>query len=185
MVKRTQLHRYSLYNELPTQLEAYYCIRDLKTVLRYAAMGFNLSTFTKWEFTEKVLRKYGDFFSLGTFEKGKEPDRKLLLENQFKLTLLGRGWPKKIADSEKSASNMTQQSAVIIRGGDGAYIETATIAVNTALELLEEIYKQRQNTTLPYGVITPGSIISPDGLVKRLNKEGRVVFDFVENYQDE
>lgn len=185
VVKRTQLHRYSVFNELPTQLEAYYCIRDLKTVLRYAAMGFNLSTFTKYEFTERLLRKYGDFFSLGTFEKGKMPDRQMLLENQFKLTLLGRGWPKKIADSDKSVSNMTQQSAVIIRGGDGAYIETATIAINTALVLLEEIYRQQKNTTLPYGVITPGSIIPPEALVNRLNREGRVVVDFVENYQGE
>lgn len=181
-MKRTQLFRHSVLGELPTQLEAYYIIPHLSTVLRYALMGFNLQTFTKYKFTERLLCKYGGFFSLGTFQKGKSPDRAMLLENRFKLTLLGKGWPNAIADAEKRENNMTQQSAVILRGGDGAYIETATIAIQTALQLLEEIDAQKVKTTIPYGVVTPASIINAEALVGRLNKEGRVQVDFVEDY---
>ena len=184
VVKRTQLYRHSLFNELPTQHEAYYSIPDLKTIFGYALMGLNLNLFTKYEFTEKLLRKYGNFFSLGTFRKGKMPDRKMLLENNFKLTLVGKGWPKEIPDSSKNASNMTQKSAVILRGGDGAYIETATIAIQTALLLLEQIYRQKENNTIPYGVITPAcGIFEVEDLVNRLNKEG-ILVDFVEDYKE-
>lgn len=184
VVKRTQLYRYALFNELPVQMEAYYAIPDLKQLLRMMMLNFNLKLFTKYQFTEKLLKEYGHIFSMGLFKKNVFPNRDHLRENKFRLSLIGHGWPTSIPQLSMNEANMTKRSALIINGGDGAYTETATIAVQTALNLLDQISKQEINRTIPCGVITPASIIECELLVSKLIQEG-IQFNFIDNYTAE
>lgn len=177
VVSRSQMYRFSQLGEIPTQFEAYFCIPDLFTLFKLFLTNYNLQILTKSDFGNKILLEYSRFFSMGIFDKNERPLRKNLEENKFRITLIGKGWPKEV--TEQNRDNMTKCSAVTIDGGDLAYIDTSVIAVQTALILLDKI---RQNT-LPYGVLTPNSAIEEKELVPKLNQEG-IQFKFIPDYKN-
>ncbi|OTF77725.1 hypothetical protein BLA29_000651 [Euroglyphus maynei] len=167
VVIRSQMQRYSERGELPAQCEVYFSINNPMDILKLVAMNYNLKMLSRFEKGERLLLQYSSLLSFGTFERNVLPDRKALEANKFKFTLVGHGWPQGI--STFTGDTMTQTSAVIISGGDLAYIDTAKISVQTALALLEKL---QRNDNVHYGVITPAVAFEPEEIVSRLRNEG-------------
>lgn len=177
VVKRTQLYRHRFLNEPPVQFEAYLAVPSLKQLILTALMHRNVKLLSKWPWSERLLYEYAHIFSLGLFAKDAVPNHATLLDDRFQITFVGKGWPRGIADADRRADNMTKKSALLIRGGNLAYIDTATIAVHTALTLLKAFPQSR----IPFGVVTPASIIEPKQIIPSLVNDG-VLFDFIEDY---
>ncbi|KAH9501991.1 saccharopine dehydrogenase-like oxidoreductase [Dermatophagoides farinae] len=166
VVIRSQMQRYSERGELPAQCEVYFSLNNPIDILKLVAMNYNLQLLSRFEKGEQLLLQYSSLMSFGTFERNVLPDRQALETNRFKFTLIGYGWPNGI--STLTSDNMTQTSAVTISGGDLAYIDTAKIAVQTALALLDKL---KRNDNVHYGVITPAVAFEPDEIVPRLRNE--------------
>lgn len=139
-------------------------------------MNLNLSLLSKSALGERLLRQYANLFSFGFFSEGTMPNHATLPYDLFTISLVGRGWPKEIAPSDRHAANMTQKGTLLIRGSNLAYIDTSTIAVNAALTLLQQL--QTASLKIPFGVVTPASILDPHLLIPRLNQNG-VLFEYL------
>lgn len=162
--------------ELPAQFEAYVSV-PLTLLLKLSLTGFSLKFLTKYEWGEKIMHDYSKYISFGIFDKNVKPIRSELEQNRLRLTLIGKGWPD--GRFPKNDQNMTKCSALIIDGGDGGYIDTAKIVVETALLFLDNIEKQK----ITPGVITPGVAFEASQLVPMLHEQG-VTFKFVPDYKD-
>ncbi len=176
-MKRTQLYRYQVLNEEPVQFEAYYCMPTWRHLLLTALMSLNLAVLSRTALGDRLLRQYAHLFSLGFFSEGTLPNHDTLPYDLFTISLVGRGWPKGIAPGDRHQGNMTAKGTLLIRGSNLAYIDTSTIAVHAALTLLEQL--RCAPLKVPFGVVTPASILDPQLLIPRLNQNG-VLFDYLE-----
>ncbi|KAH9406728.1 hypothetical protein TYRP_012986 [Tyrophagus putrescentiae] len=161
VVKRTQLYRYQVLNEEPVQFEAYYCMPTWRHLLLTALMNLNLAVLSRTALGDRLLRQYAHLFSLGFFSEGTLPNHDTLPYDLFTISL----------------GNMTAKGTLLIRGSNLAYIDTSTIAVHAALTLLEQL--RCAPLKVPFGVVTPASILDPQLLIPRLNQNG-VLFDYLE-----
>lgn len=131
------------------------------TILCGAVFGLLCKT----SYGRHLLEKYPKFFSAGLFSK-EGPSREMAEGTTFALTLIGKGWNRKVG----SRYERDPERKVIVKvcGKNIGYGSTSECLVQSALTILEE------NDIMPGegGVLTPGYAFGETTLVKRLHENG-------------
>ena len=119
--------------------------------------------------TRVLLEKHPKFFSFGFISK-EGPSKETADNTNFTLTLVGRGWDRKVGVDYKGKPK--KEVKVTVFGRNIAYGATSDCLVESALTCLEESDKMPGNG----GVIPPGFAFGRTTLVQRLHEHG-VTFD--------
>lgn len=167
VVKRSQIHLLSLYNERPTQMEAYVLFPLMGLVK--AAISYSISVlFLPFKCGRSLLRNYPHLFTWGLFVKG-GPTRDEVLGGSFRMLFIGKGWKGVSPDPVMQPDQPpTDDILVQVEGPHPGYPAAAKAALLSAVTILQE----RDRLPKKGGVYTPAAAFSKTTIVERLNNFG-------------
>ncbi|KAI1289819.1 Saccharopine dehydrogenase-like oxidoreductase [Halotydeus destructor] len=161
---RTQMHNYVKHNQRPIQLNAYNVIDSWLAVIGFALLGPIFVILTQFAWGRKFLYKYPHLISLGVITKD-GPSREQVKRTKFEMTLVGRGWPEKLASPTDEPSEPPSKKIFgRITGPEFAYDATSAIFVQAAITIL----KERDSIKFEGGVLTPGLVFPATTLREHL-----------------
>lgn len=167
VVRRSQLHLLSLFNERPTQMEAYALVPLMALVK--AVISYSISmVFLPFKCGRRIMRNYPHLFTWGFFVKG-GPTREEVLEGSFRLLFHGKGWKGVSPDPINQPDQPpTDDILVQVEGPHLGYPAAAKAAIISAVTILQE----RERLPKKGGVFTPAAAFSKTSIVDKLNDYG-------------
>ncbi|KAI1289826.1 Saccharopine dehydrogenase-like oxidoreductase [Halotydeus destructor] len=161
---RTQMHNFVEHNQRPIQLNAYNVIGSWLAVIGIALFGPIFVFLTQFAWGRKFLWNYPHIISLGMITKN-GPSREQVKCTSFEMTLIGRGWPEKLASPTDEPSEPPSKKIFgKVTGPEPAYDATSAIFVQAAITIL----KERDLIKFEGGVLTPGLVFAATTLRERL-----------------
>lgn len=144
--------------------------KSLLGLLCIMVTGIFIGLFGKTSFGRKLLLKYPEFFSLGSFRKA-GPTEEEVHSATFKMWFLGYGY----SDVSLASQGAKPDTEIITRisGPEIGYLTTPIILIQCALIVLGERGKLPKG-----GVFPPGIVFVPTNLQERLQENG-ISFDFI------
>jgi len=175
VAQRTQRYFYDYENKRPIQVETYLCLKSIFSVILFVIFGILFKILTKFPRGVQLLKDHPVFFSCGLFSR--EGPSEIKMENMdFRLTLIGEGWPEIIPNKNDRFANLPSKKIIgRVTGTNPAY-GACTIALTcAAITILKESHLMPNNG----GVYPPGAAFHKTGLIKMLNANG-ITFELVD-----
>nr|XP_023024345.1 saccharopine dehydrogenase-like oxidoreductase [Leptinotarsa decemlineata] len=174
VMERTQRYLYEKESKRPIQVNTYFVVRSIFTVILFALGGAILTILTKFNCGIKLLLNYPEVFSFGMVSK-KQPSEEKIENSWFQVTLHGKGWS---GPSEKGLNNYTipYNKSILgrVKGRNPTYGSTCICLVCAAIVVLTESDKMPEEG----GVFPPGAAFENTSLITLL-KENEVTFDII------
>ncbi|XP_075554282.1 saccharopine dehydrogenase-like oxidoreductase isoform X2 [Dermacentor variabilis] len=113
-------------------------------------------------------KPFPGFFSAGMVKHG-GPTREQAMGCSFVMTMRGRGWREKLAEtSDRHGGQMDRAVTIRLDGPDPAYVTTAMCMVQVALVVL----KEKEMMIVKGGVLSPGVALDGTSYMERVLKRG-------------
>ena len=163
VVKRTQYHNFYEYNERPTQIETYFNLPNLLAMFGLMLVASVFGFFSLFAWGRSLLEKYPEIFTFGMFSKN-GPSREQIDNTKFRLTLVGKGWSKKMDDPQTEPDGDLDKKVIAqVEGKDPGYVATSTCLIQAGLTILLDRDQMPKG-----GVLTPGYAFRKTKLFERL-----------------
>ncbi|XP_049516627.1 saccharopine dehydrogenase-like oxidoreductase isoform X2 [Dermacentor silvarum] len=114
------------------------------------------------------LKPFPGIFSAGTVNRG-GPTKEQALGCSFSLTVRGRGWKEKLAETgDRHSGKMNHSITIRLDGPDPAYVATSTCMVQVAVVVL----KEKKKMVVEGGVLSPGVALDGTSYLDRIQQRG-------------
>ena len=138
VVQRTEQFRYEERNERPAQVEAYFTVPGLLSLMGLLLMGGMFGLLASFKWGRSLLEAHPKFFSFGMFSK-EGPTREQIRGASFMTTIVGKGWAEKLSEPSDEPTFPPNKTVVVqVKGHDAGYVATSTCLVQSGFTLLRE-----------------------------------------------
>ncbi|XP_037576410.1 saccharopine dehydrogenase-like oxidoreductase [Dermacentor silvarum] len=164
----SEMFRHQLCGIKPVQIQTYLRVpgffSGVGLVIVAAMFGLlSMCSCGRW-----LLEKFPGFFSAGMVKRG-GPTREQAMGCSFVMTMRGRGWREKLAEtSDRHGGQMDRSVTIRLDGPDPAYVTTAMCMVQVAVVVL----KEKEKMIVKGGVLSPGVALDGTSYMERVLKRG-------------
>lgn len=164
----SEMFRHQLCGIKPVQIQTYLRVpgffSGVGLVIVAAMFGLlSMCSYGRW-----LLEKFPGFFSAGMVKRG-GPTREQAMGCSFVMTMRGRGWKEKLAEtSDRHGGQMDRSVTIRLDGPDPAYVTTAMCMVQVAVVVL----KEKEKMIVKGGVLSPGVALDGTSYMERVLKRG-------------
>ncbi|XP_059479913.1 saccharopine dehydrogenase-like oxidoreductase [Neocloeon triangulifer] len=176
VMRRSQYFFHDKKGQRPVQVQCYFSVTALSTVITFIIVGAMFNLLTKYKWGQKLLLKHPKIFSFGFVGSSDEgPDEESRKRTEFNMTFIGDGWSEKRTAGQQHTSLPDTKVVTKISGVDPAYGVAAIGALLCANTILSEADKMPSRG----GVYPPGAAFFDTSLMAQLEANG-VKFEVVE-----
>lgn len=174
VVTRTQRYLYEQKKKRPVQIQMYFGVRSIFSIILLGIFERIFSFLLKCNFGRKLLLKYPRFFSYGVFSHEDSIDT--TQSQKCSLIFIGQGWRGEAAPEQDSSNNPPNAKLIARFSADDPFYGVTGDAVTlAAMVILEEGNKLPESG----GVYTPGAAFLNTSLMDRLQKNGCVTMEVI------
>ncbi|CAB3363144.1 Hypothetical predicted protein [Cloeon dipterum] len=174
VMRRSQYHFNSEKGWRPVQVQCYFSVASISTVLTCIIIGFLFSILTKYKWGQNLLLKHPKMFSFGFVgAKGEGPNEESRKNTEFNITFVGDGWSAKKTDGQQQTTLPDTRVTTRISGMDPAY----GLAAIGVLVCATTILKEANSMPGRGGVYPPGAAFIDTSLMAELQANARETSD--------
>ena len=164
---RTQRFLYEKYKQRPAQVQTYFTLKSLFSVLTTAIFGLIFVMLSKYEFGRNLLLKYPTFFSGGYISR-EGPKPEILDNTRFSITFKADGWTERLVEPTDKHDKLPNKVMITkVSGTDPAYGATCVMLLLSAITILKESDK----IPVTGGVLSAGAAFNKTSLIDELIKK--------------
>ncbi|XP_017775845.1 PREDICTED: saccharopine dehydrogenase-like oxidoreductase [Nicrophorus vespilloides] len=164
VVRRSQRYFYEHEKKRPVQINTYFCVDSILTVVGMAILGLVFSVLCKFELGRKWLLDYPHIFSFGHVTKG-GPTYEKVEHTLFSITILGQGWDETLAEADDQFTTRPDKKIKArISGRNPGYYATNVMLILSGIMILNEPTKLPSNG----GVYPPAAAFARTSMIEKL-----------------
>lgn len=165
---RSEMFRHQLCGLKPVQIQTYFRVPDFIHGVGLAFLALFFLLFSWFSSGRWLLERFPGIFSAGTVNRG-GPTKEQALGCSFSLTVRGRGWKEKLAETgDRHSGKMNHSVTIRLDGPDPAYVATSTCMVQVAVVVL----KEKKKMIVEGGVLSPGVALDGTSYLDRIQQHG-------------
>lgn len=167
--ERTQRYFYETNKKRPIQINPYIGMKSIFEVAGIAFIATVISFLARFQYGRNLLLEHPKLFSLGAVTRDDIKEDKM--QQSFKFTLIGEGWPKdnKLSESTDQFKDPPSKKIIVeVTGSNPGYGATCVCLLGAAKTIINESSKMPGAG----GVLTTGAAFSKTNLISVLVKHG-------------